>query len=58
MHVTSAVFSLIPMQDFTEHSDIDWSQSMDNIDRQLYKKYDLTNDEIAFIESMIKLMEE
>lgn len=46
----------IPMQDFTEGSDIDWSKSVAEIDRQLYAKYGLTEEEIAFIESMIKPM--
>jgi len=47
----------IPMQDFTEKSDIDWSKSIPEIDAQLYKKYGLSKEEIAFIESMIKPME-
>lgn len=47
----------VPMQDFTDKSDIDWSQSVENIDRQLYKKYGLTDDEIKFVESMIKPMQ-
>ena len=46
----------VPLQDFTDKSDIDWSQSVADIDRQLYRKYNLTDDEIAFIESMIKPM--
>lgn len=46
----------VPLQDFTDNSDIDWSQSVADIDRQLYRKYGLTDDEIAFIESMIKPM--
>ena len=37
-------------------SDIDWSVSVDAIDRQLYDKYGLTADERAFIERMIKPM--
>lgn len=40
-------FALVPLQDFTKS----WT------DQELYKKYDLTVDEIAFIESMIKPME-
>ena len=48
---------VIPLQDFTENSDIDWSKSISEIDRQLYKKYGLTEDEIAFIEKMIKPMD-
>lgn len=47
----------VPMQDFTENSDIDWSKSIPEIDRQLYAKYNLDETEIAFIESMIKPME-
>ena len=44
------------MQDFTESSDIDWNRSVKEIDAQLYAKYDLSDEEIAFIESMIKPM--
>lgn len=46
----------VPMQDFTEDSDIDWSKSVAEIDAQLYAKYNLSAEEIAFIESMIKPM--
>ena len=46
----------VPLQDFTPSSDIDWSKSIPEIDRQLYAKYHLTDDEIAFIERMIKPM--
>lgn len=51
------VYRFVPLQDFTSHSDIDWSKSVAEIDVQLYKKYQLTNEEITFIESMIKPME-
>jgi hypothetical protein len=44
------------MQDFTKKSDIDWSKDVADIDRQLYAKYGITDEEIAFIESMIKPM--
>ncbi len=46
-HAAAAVYSFVPMQDFSKP----WT------DAELYKKYKLTNDEIAFIESMIKPME-
>jgi hypothetical protein len=49
-------FQFVPQQDFTANSDIDWSQSVADIDRQLYEKYHLIDKEIAFIESMIKPM--
>ena len=46
----------VPLQDFTEKSDIDWSKSVAEIDRQLYKKYGLTQEEIDFIETHVKEM--
>ena len=46
----------VPLQDFTAHSDIDWSKSVAEIDQQLYRKYDLTADEIEFIETHVKEM--
>ena len=47
----------VPIQDFTENSDIDWSKSVHEIDLQLYKKYGLSDEEIAFIESKVKPMD-
>lgn len=47
---------LVPLQDFTKNSDIDWSKSIPEIDKQLYKKYGLSKDEIAFIESKVREM--
>lgn len=52
-----AIYRYVPLQDFTDKSDIDWSKSVAEIDQQLYKKYNLTDEEIAFIESKIKPME-
>jgi type II restriction enzyme len=46
----------VPMQDFASASDIDWSQSVADIDKQLYKKYGLTEEEIDFIETHVKEM--
>ena len=46
----------VPLQDFTVNSDIDWSQPVAGIDRQLYVKYGLDEKEIAFIESHVKEM--
>lgn len=47
-HTTRKVYSFVPIQDFGRP----WS------DERLYKKYKLTEEEIAFIESMIRPMEE
>jgi len=44
------------LQDFTDKSDIDWSKSVREIDRQLYAKYGLSDDDIAFIEKNVKEM--
>ena len=46
-HAMRDKYSIVPMQDFNEH----WT------DEKLYKKYNLTAEEIAFIESMIRPME-
>lgn len=46
-HATSKVYEIVPIQNFSEP----WT------DEKLYKKYGLTNDEIAFIDSMIRPMD-
>ena len=47
IHITKESFLFVPIQDFSHP----WTDEM------LYKKYGLTDDEIAFIESMIRPME-
>lgn len=47
MHIAQKNFSFVPIQDFTEP----WT------DEKLYKKYSLTENEIAFIESMVRPMD-
>lgn len=56
-HLSKDKFAYVPLQDFTSSSDINWSASVADIDQQLYRKYGLSADEIAFIEKMIKPME-
>jgi hypothetical protein len=46
-HATRKVYEFVPMQDFTEGWD----------DQEIYKKYKITKEEIAFIESMVRPME-
>ena len=55
-NMTKETYSFVPLQDFTASSDIDWSKSVAEIDQQLYAKYNLSPDEISFIEKMIKPM--
>lgn len=47
IHITKSVFLFVPLQDFSHQ----WADEM------LYKKYGLDDNEIAFIESMIRPME-
>lgn len=56
-NVTKNTFKYTPVQDFTSNSDIDWSQSISEIDKQLYQKYNLSDEEIAYIEKTIKSMD-
>lgn len=55
-HNPRATWSKVPLQDFTSQSDIDWTKSIPEIDRQLYAKYGLDENEIAFIEEKVKSM--
>ncbi len=54
--LTPDKWKYVPLQDFTPSSDIDWSQSIAEIDQQLYKKYALSDEEIEFIETHVKEM--
>lgn len=56
-NITPGNWDYVPLQNFTLLSDIDWSVSITNIDKQLYKKYGLTQEEIDFIETNVKEME-
>jgi site-specific DNA-methyltransferase (adenine-specific) len=46
-NISKASYAFVPIQDFSES----WT------DEKLYKKYGLTEEEIAFIESLIRPME-
>jgi hypothetical protein len=48
------VYQFVPIQNFKNNSDIDRSKKVDEIDKILYKKYKLSDDEIKYIESRIK----
>lgn len=49
------VYRLVPLQNFEIDSDINWKADVQDIDRQLYRKYGFTDDEIQYIENYIKL---
>lgn len=50
------VWKMIPLQDFSCSSDLDWTVSVKEIDQQLYRKYGLSREEIDFIETHVKEM--
>ena len=56
-NVNADTWRCVPLQDFTNNSDIDWSKSIPEIDKQLYAKYGLDQNEIDFIEEKVKAME-
>lgn len=55
-HNPGHIWKYVPLQDFTLKSDIDWTKSVHEIDKQLYKKYNLSQKEINFIETHVKEM--
>lgn len=56
-NITDNTFECVPLQDFSNNLKIDWSQSVADIDAQLYKEYDLSGEEIDYIEKTIKPMQ-
>ncbi len=56
-HNPPSTWACVPLQDFTNNSDIDWSRSISEIDLQLYEKYNLDAAEIAFIEEKVRAMD-
>lgn len=57
-HATAKTYQYVPLEDFSDGSDIDWSQDIDGIDRQLAAKYGFTPEEAAYIGRKIKPMGE
>ena len=53
---TRKTYRFVPLQNFSKNPDIDWSQSIAEIDQQLYRKYELSEEEIMFIEENVKEM--
>ncbi|WP_069099292.1 Eco57I restriction-modification methylase domain-containing protein [Mesomycoplasma ovipneumoniae] len=55
-NTTQIVYRFVPMQDFTQNSDIDWTKSIVEIDEQLFDKYNLSTEERQHIKKSIKDM--
>ena len=56
-HTTREAWRAVPLQNFTQQSDINWDLSIPELDAALYQKYNLTRDEIEFIESNVSAMQ-
>ena len=54
--VNPGKWKYVPIQNFTNESDINWTTGIHEIDLQLYKKYNLDEEEISFIENNVKEM--
>jgi hypothetical protein len=51
------VYKFVPVQDFTANSDIDWTKLIQDIDKQLFSKYNLNDEQIDFIENTVSQMQ-
>jgi hypothetical protein len=56
-HNPRNTWKFVPAQNFTSSSDIDWTRTIPEIDAQLYAKYGLDPEEIAFIEASVRAMD-
>lgn len=48
------VYKYVPMQNFTNESDIQWSSSKESLDQILFNKYNLTKEEVEYILDYVK----
>lgn len=55
-HSPKSVWDTIPIQNFSNNSDIDWSKTISEIDKALYEKYNFSDLEKDFIENNVKEM--
>ncbi len=53
---TAKTFKFVPLQDFTDNSDINWNKSINEIDEELFIKYGLSDEEKEYIRNKIKDM--
>lgn len=53
-NIYQIVYKFVPVQDFTNNSDINWNVPIEDIDEQLFDKYNLSNEEREYIRTTIK----
>lgn len=51
------VYRYVPVQDFTNRSNVDWSADVDSLDNQLFTYYGLDSEEVLFIRRTIEAMD-
>ena len=56
-NTTQKTFRFVPVLDFRTNNEINWELSVPKIDEQLYKMFELSDEEIKFIEEKISEME-
>ena len=56
-NVYQNVYQFVPIQNFKNNSDITWGDGLDDLDEQLYKKYNLTDEQISWIINKIDKVE-
>lgn len=52
-NVYQNVYQFVPVQNFSDESDINWKSSFEELDQQLYKKYNLSDEEIQYINNKV-----
>lgn len=53
---STGTYGFVPLEVLYDDT-IDWNDSVDNIDKNLYRKYNLTNQEIVFLENKVQGMD-
>lgn len=56
-NVYQNVYQFVPIQNFKNNSDINWGAGLDDLDEQLYKKYNLTDEQINWIINKVDKVE-
>ena len=57
ININRNAYAWVPNQDFTSESKIDWTRSVAEIDKQLYRMYNLNEEEIGYIENTMQAIE-
>ena len=52
-HNHGGIWRIVPTQDFEGSTDIDWNADQNEVDRKLYDRYGLSDDEVSFIEANV-----